>query len=92
MSRNAISARAFRATPEQLYPELFMVYRTGASLPLIYLCAVKGIQGGEGEYIRPEMVGGAYIRPVVNSGNQLFFTNSDFSFIGPKPSILQSML
>ena len=24
--------------------------------------------------------------------NQFFFTNSDFSFIGPKPSILQSML
>ncbi|MGF6189905.1 hypothetical protein ABIE12_001222 [Serratia sp. 509] len=49
MSRNAISARAFGVTPELLYPELFMVYRTGASLPLIYLCAAEGIQGGGGQ-------------------------------------------
>ncbi|CAM3772513.1 hypothetical protein SESI111939_00205 [Serratia silvae] len=87
MSRNAISARAFRATPELLYPELFMVYRTGASLPLIYLCAAAGIQGERGR-IGPNSLA----QQQVNSGNQFFFTNSDFSFIGPKPSILQSML
>jgi hypothetical protein len=87
MSRNAISARAFRVTPELLYPELFMVYRTGASLPLIYLCAAEGIQGGWGQNWAKSLA-----QQQVNSGNQLFFTNSDFSFIGPKPSILQSML
>jgi len=45
MSHSASGTRAFRASLNTLFLELFMVRRNGASLPLIYLCAVGGIQG-----------------------------------------------
>ncbi|EQA4235799.1 MULTISPECIES: hypothetical protein [Serratia] len=45
MSHSASGTRAFRAILNTLFLELFMVRRNGASLPLIYLCAVGEIQG-----------------------------------------------
>ncbi len=91
MSHSAFGTRAFRTSLNTLFLELFMVRRNGASLPLIYLCAIGGNSREDKEKTRR----GA--KPAASSQNkaavnQFFFTNSDFSFIGPKPSILQSML
>ncbi|VDY66168.1 Uncharacterised protein [Shimwellia blattae] len=53
---------------------------------------MKGVSRTSGTLLQEN--GGAFTPAIrcQNRGDQFFLTNSDFSFIGPKPSILQSML